>query len=79
MDLSQFATASFAIIGLINGLGFALDKNWRSFAYFMAGLAAGVLFGYLQWFGLPSVEMGVLVGLDASGVYKVAQKIAGKN
>ena len=78
MDLTAFDLAAFVLIGLINGIQFALDKNWASFAKFMAAVIAGGVFGTLKWFGLPSTEIGIAVGISSSGVYKVAQKIGGQ-
>lgn len=77
MDISQFAMAAFVIIGLVNGVQFALDKNWRSFAFFLVSVIAGTIFGFLHWFNLPSAEIGLAVGISSSGVYKVAQKLGG--
>lgn len=75
MDVSQFTMASFVIIGFVNGIQFALDRNWRSFALFLTAVISAAIFGALKWFGLPSVEAGLAVGISSSGVYKVAQKI----
>jgi hydrogenase/urease accessory protein HupE len=77
MNLEQFAIAGFVIIGLINGLQFAIDKNWGSFIKFVLAVIAGGLFGFLQWFGLPSIEVGLAVGISSSGAYKIAQKLGG--
>jgi hydrogenase/urease accessory protein HupE len=77
MNFEQFAMAGFVLIGLVNGLQFALDRNWRSFAMFCMAVIAGALFGLLGWFGLPSMEVGLAVGISSSGVYKVAQKLGG--
>ena len=78
MDLTQYALAAFVLIGLVNGIQFALDKNWASFAKFMTAVVAGGLFGFMKWFGLPSVEIGIAAGIASSGVYKTAQIIGGK-
>jgi len=77
MNLEQFALAGFMLIGLVNGLQFAFDKNWKAFVMFMTAVLFGGLFGYLGWFELPSLEIGLAVGVSSSGVYKVAQKIGG--
>ena len=77
-ELSQFALASFVLIGLVNGVQFAVRKEWASFIFFMTAVLAGGLFGYLQWFGLPSTELGLAVGIASSGVYKVATKVGGQ-
>lgn len=75
--LEQFAMASFVLIGLVNGVQFAFDKNWRGFALFLIATLAGTFFGFLGWFGIPSPEMGFSLGIASSGVYKVAQKLGG--
>lgn len=77
MDFTQYAMAAFVLIGLVNGVQFALNRDWRAFTYFLVALVAGAIFGFLGYFGLPSVEIGIAVGLSSSGVYKVAQKISG--
>lgn len=78
MNLEQFAMAAFVLIGLVNGIQFALDRNWSSFVKFMTAVVAGGLFGYLHWFGLPSLEIGLAVGISSSGIYKTAQKLGGQ-
>jgi hydrogenase/urease accessory protein HupE len=77
MNLAQYVTAGFVLIGLVNGIQFALDKNWRSFAFFMVAVIAGTTFGFLGWFSLPSAEIGLAIGISSSGAYKVAQKFGG--
>lgn len=74
MDLGQFAVATTAIIGLVNGIQL-LKTDRLGFLYFLCAVVAGSVFGYLHWFGLPSIELGFAVGLSSSGVYKVAQKL----
>jgi hydrogenase/urease accessory protein HupE len=78
MNLEQFAMAAFVLIGLVNGIQFALDRNWASFVKFLTAVIAGGLFGFLKWFGLSSLEIGIAVGISSSGVYKVAQKLGGQ-
>lgn len=77
MDLTEFTLASFVLIGLVNGVQFAVTKQWDRFAFFMTAVGAGAIFGFLGWFALPSIEVGIAVGIASSGVYKVAQKIGG--
>lgn len=73
MDLAQYAMATFVIIGFVNGLNMALNKDWASFVRFLTAIIAAGVFGFLNWFGLPGVEMGLAVGIASSGVYKTAQ------
>ena len=77
MDFSQFAIAGFVLVGLVNGIQFATTKQWDRFFFFLTAVVAVAIFGYLKWFSLPSVEIGIAVGLGSSGVYKVAQKLGG--
>lgn len=77
MDIEKFAAATFVLIGLVNGIQLAIDMNWPSFIRFFAAVLAGGLFGFLHWFGLPSVEVGLAVGIGSSGVYKTVQKLSG--
>lgn len=77
IDLQQFMLASTALIGLVNGINLAVEKDWPSFIRFGVGVVAGTLFGYLGYFGLPSLEIGLALGLASSGVYKLTQKLAG--
>lgn len=73
----DYAIAAAAVIGLVNG--FRLLKNWQTdkwgFIFFCLALAAGLVFGYLKWFGLPGIEAGFVVGLTSSGFYRVAQVV----
>lgn len=79
MDLAQqYVLAGFVLIGLVNGITFALDRQWKSFVLFLSAILAGLIFGSLKWFGLPSAEIGLAVGIASSGVYKVAQVVSGK-
>lgn len=78
MDITQFTMAVFVLIGLVNGVQFALDRKWGSFVKFLTAVFFGGLFGYLHWFGLPSMEVGLAVGISSSGVYKVASQVGGK-
>jgi hypothetical protein len=77
MNLEQYVMGAFVLIGLVNGVNFAIDRNWKSFVNFIIAVVAGTVFGYLHWFGLPSTEIGLAVGISSSGVYKVSQKLGG--
>jgi len=77
MNLEQYVMGAFVLIGLVNGISFAIDRNWKSFISFSIAVVAGTVFGYLKWFGLPSAEIGLAVGISSSGAYKLATKIGG--
>lgn len=77
-DLQQYVIASFMLIGLVNGSNFALEKQWKSFAKFMLAIVAGAVFGYFKMFTLPSLEIGLAVGMASSGVYKGLQIFKGE-
>jgi hypothetical protein len=78
MDLTQYAVAAFALIGLVNGVQFAFTRQWDRFFYFLVAVVAGAVFGYFKMFSLPNVEIGILAGIASSGVYKTGQIIGGK-
>lgn len=69
--------AASTLIGFVNGVKLAVDRNWRSFVFFMTAVIGGAVFGYLQWFGLPSAEIGLALGIASSGTYEVAQRVGG--
>jgi hypothetical protein len=75
MDLTQFAFGATILIGLVNGIQFAVNRDWRAFTLFLTAVISGAVFGYLGWFTIPSVEIGFALGISSSGVYKVAQKL----
>jgi len=77
MNTEQYAMGAFVLIGLVNGIQLIIEKQYASFAKFALAVIAGGIFGYLKAFGLPSLEIGVALGVSSSGIYKVAQKIAG--
>jgi hypothetical protein len=78
MDLDKYVLGGFVLIGLVNGIQFVVDKDWKSFIKFATAVLFGGLFGYLQWFGIPSLEIGLALGLSSSGVYKLSQKLGGE-
>lgn len=75
MEFQEYAIASFVIIGLVNGVQLAFNKEWASFAKFMVAVIAATAFGYFKLFGLEGIETGLQVGISSSGIYKLAQKI----
>ena len=77
MDMTQFALASATLIGIVNGIKLALDKNWRGFAFFMISVIGGTFFGLLHWYNVPSIEIGFSFGVAASGVFEVSQRVGG--
>jgi len=79
MDVAQYAVAIAAIIGLVNGFRLLGEKDYKGFAYFALAMAAGLFFGYIQWFTLPSMEIGLLVALASSGLYRTGQVVSGRS
>lgn len=73
MDLTQFALAASAIIGLVNGIDLVQRREWYSVVKFCLAIVAGLVFGFLGWFGLPSMEMGLALALSSSGIYKITK------
>lgn len=77
MDFEQYAMATFALIGLVNGVQLAVYRQWDRFVLWLVAVIAGTAFGFLHWFGLPSIELGLAIGINSSGVYKIAQNLGG--
>lgn len=78
MEIEQYAVAAAAIVGLVNGFRLIGDKDYKGFVFFALALASGLFFGHIHWFGLPSMEVGLLVALASSGLYRVGQLVGGK-
>ena len=77
MNFEQYALATFVLIGFVNGIQFAVNRDWKAFVYFSTATVGGVVLGYLRWFGLPGMEMGLAIGVNSSGVYKGLQLLGG--
>lgn len=78
MNFEQYAMAAFVIIGLVNIVNMALERDWKSFSKASIAVVAASLFGYLGWFGLPTMEIGLAVGISSSGVYKLGQVLSSR-
>lgn len=77
MDLTQFAFGAAMLIGVVNVAKLAISKNYNSLVLAGVAILAGLLFGFLRWFGIPSPEIGLAIALASSGVYEVAQRVGG--
>lgn len=77
MEIGQFALAATTLIGFVNGVKLAVNREWRGFALFATAVVGGTVLGYLHWLGLPSAEMGFALGVASSGTYELAQRIGG--
>lgn len=69
-------TAVAVLVGIVRGATLALPQI-NSGQAFALSLVAGVILGFLHYFGL-TVETGIIASLTASGVYQVAKKVGGK-
>lgn len=78
MEIESYAVAAAAIVGLVNGFRLAGDRDFKGFVFFALAMAAGLFFGNIHWFGLPNMEVGLLVALASSGLYRVGQLVGGK-
>ncbi len=65
--------AGLVIIGIINGVKLAELENKKSFYYFCGAVVLGVVFGFLNAFGLTGWENGLTIALQSSGLYKLVQ------
>ena len=62
------------LIGLVNVIKIQFPEV-KGFWAFLIALGAGVLMGYMKWYGVASIEQGILLAFVSSGVYKVATGI----
>lgn len=76
--LNQFVLGSFFLIGFVNIVNMGLEGNWKGFVKAMLAVVAGGVLGYLKFYNIPSVEMGIALGIASSGVYKGFQIGGGK-
>lgn len=76
--MENYVVAGTMLIGLVNVAQMVIDRKWNSFIKAMTAVIAGGVFGYLKFFGLPSIEIGIMVGLSSSGIFKVAQVLGVK-
>lgn len=67
-----------AIIGLVNGGRLFQQTDKTGFILFCGAIVVGLLFGYLNWFGLSGLEAGLVAALASSGLYRVGEKVGGK-
>lgn len=76
--MEQYVMAATALIGFVNIFNMALEGQWKSFGKATIGIILGGIFGYLKYFGLPGVEIGILLGISSSGLFKIAQVVGVK-
>lgn len=65
------------LVGLVNVVKLKFPAV-EGFYAFLLSLVFGALLGFLQWYGVTSIEQGILLAFVASGVYKIAQKVGGE-
>lgn len=73
-------TAAAVIIGVVRGVVLGLGQmnvKVTSLIGFILALIAGVVLGFLGYFGL-NVETGIVTALIATGVYQTAKKVGGE-
>lgn len=65
------------VIGIVNGARLLKNADKWGFIFFCIALFVGVLLGIFSMFGL-NVEMGIVVALASSGLYRVGEKVGGQ-
>jgi hypothetical protein len=68
--------ATGIIIGLINAIKTQYPQVTGIYAITLS-VVLGLLAGYFSVMGVTGIENGLMVGLFASGTYKIAQKVGG--
>ncbi len=77
VDFASIATAMAVNIGIVNGVQL-LSPKVKGFISFAIAMVLGIVFGFLHWFGLSGVEVGIVAGLASSGLFKLTQNVGGK-
>lgn len=76
--LQQFVLGSAFLIGFVNVVNMGLERDWKAFIKAMTAIVVGGVLGYLKFYNLPSVEIGLALGIMSSGAYKGLQVLSGK-
>ena len=58
------------LIGLVNVIKMTFPEV-KGFWAFLIALSGGILMGYMNWFGVTGIEMGVLYAFISSGIFKL--------
>jgi hypothetical protein len=73
--------AMAVIVGIVNGVRLLKEgqasKDYWGFILFAIAMAVGIILGALKMFGL-TIEMGIVIALASSGLYRIGEKIGGK-
>ena len=76
--LQQFVLGSAFLIGFVNIVNMGLERDWKAFIKAMTAVILGGILGYMKFYNLPSVEIGLMLGVVSSGAYKGLQVLSGK-
>lgn len=76
--LQQFVLGSAFLIGFVNVVNMGLERDWKAFIKAMTAIVVGGVLGYLKFYNLPSIEIGLALGIMSSGAYKGLQVLSGK-
>lgn len=60
------------LIGFVNVVQLTFPKVVGLWA-FLLSVCGGIALGFLHWYGVMSIEQGVLLAFVASGLYKMGQ------
>ena len=64
------------IVGFVNVVQMTFPQVKGLWAFLIA-LGMGLLMGYLNWFGVKGLEMGVLYAFASSGIFKLTKNTGG--
>jgi prepilin signal peptidase PulO-like enzyme (type II secretory pathway) len=65
------------IVGFVNVVQMTFPQVKGLWAFLIA-LVAGLIIGFLHWYGVKGLEDGVLIAFVSSGAYKMVQVVSKK-
>lgn len=64
-----------AVVGVVELIKRLFDKDYRAAAIIAGAAVVGGLFGYFEWVQGVTVPEGLVIGLGASGLVNVVEKV----
>jgi uncharacterized membrane protein HdeD (DUF308 family) len=79
MDFSQFVVLGGVLAGVTELISRLRARDFWVVATIVSCAVVGAIFGYFHWGNVPSVEVGLLAGLFASGAIKTISSFGNKS
>lgn len=79
MDFSQYVLLGLLLAGITELISRVRATDWWVVGTIVSCVVVGGLCGLLERFGVPSIEVGILVGFGTSGAFKLASVVGNKS